>query len=569
MISAPPPHNEPERIAALRALQILDTPPEARFDFLTQLATQLLGVPISLVSLVDTDRQWFKSCVGVRVRETPRREALCSYVVHSNEPLVIADAQQDERFVDNPLVTGEPHIRFYAGIPLRALGGECVGSFCAIDSHPRSLSDKDFQTLQTIAELVEHELNSQILIHSYRVLEESKRKAEQSARIKADFLANMSHEIRTPLNGILGLSDLLMESSLTPEQRHQLQSLRESADSLLALVNDILDFSRIEAGKVQLETVAFSVRSLIHSLQDLYGPLADKKGIRLTTTVDPVMPDLVKGDMHRLRQVVTNLLGNAIKFTEEGEVALEVKWVEAHSDRVHFRIAVRDTGIGISSEHQSKIFDAFTQADTSITRRFSGSGLGLSISAQLTLLMGGNLTVESQPGRGSTFVVDLWLTAAGHEVTSEASSQTHAIDSSGASLTGPMVRILLAEDNEINQQVALGLLKKRNYNVSVAKNGREALELLQKQSFDLVLMDQMMPEIDGLEATSRLRELEKGTSKHLPVIAMTANAMAGDRERCLAAGMDDYLSKPIRKEELFRIIDNVLQKISENQSKAA
>lgn len=489
---------------------------------------------------------------------------LCDYAMPRFSALV-ALAMMKEMDLDIPFI-----------IISGTIGEELAVEAMIAGAHGYLVKDKLAQLVSTVERELQAAENRRARCAMEGELEITRDAALESARLKSEFLANMSHEIRTPMNGVIGMTGLLLETKLSKRQLKFTKAIEISATALLKIIDDILDFSKIEVGKLQFEKIAFDLRDTVKLVVEMLARRAQAKDIEMTLHINSELPTLLCGDPGRLRQILTNLICNAVKFTQKGEVTVNVLKESETKKHIAVRFEIKDTGIGISDDAQRKLFDAFVQADGSTTRKYGGTGLGLAISRQLVKLMGGEIGVESAPGEGSTF----WFTArfekqlislekkqsngtaslAGMRILNN-DHLTRRIKQASLNVTknqvkdmASKVRTLVVEDNAINREVALNQLQVLGYLPNAVLNGQEAVEALKKETYAVVLMDCQMPEMDGFEATAEIRRLE-GNSNHTIIIAMTANAMQGDREKCLAAGMDDYLSKPVKLETLHQKLE--------------
>ena len=537
MKTAPPPQNEDERLAELLSYDVLDTEAEQLFDDLTALASQICETPIALISLIDPNRQWFKSRVGLDAEETSRDIAFCSHAILQSDVFEIPNATLDPRFHDNPLVTGAPDIRFYAGAPLITPSGHAIGTLCAIDSKPRKLTETQKASLQTLSKSVVAHLE----------LKRKNRELERTSQFKSDFLSYVSHEIRTPLNAINTFSQLLegeaqklnLPSSFTTPLSH----VSQSGERLLEIVNSVLDIKQIEAGKMRVMPRAVNTKDFFTHLFSLTKIRAEDSGIVFSTSIDDAVPDSLFFDDTKFGQVALNLLSNAIKFTNHGKsVKAQVKY---KNGKVIFNVI--DQGIGMSDDDQKRLFTPFERMENA--RQISGTGLGLNISKRLVELMDGSIKVSSKLNQGTRISVTLPADALSANQFVEAQPRSFVaqvnIDNS--------VNVLVVEDHYINQVVIQTLFEKLGVSLSVVSTGEEGVEYAKSNPVDLVLMDLNLPGIQGDEATVKI----KGFKPNLPIVALTADVIT-QPEYLREQGLDDVLTKPIDSSELVRVLNHYL-----------
>jgi signal transduction histidine kinase len=537
MKSAPLPQNEDERLAELLSYDVLDTEAEQLFDDLTVLASQICETPIALISLIDPNRQWFKSRVGLDAEETSRDIAFCSHAILQDDVFEIPNATLDPRFHDNPLVTGAPDIRFYAGAPLITPSGHAIGTLCAIDSKPRKLTETQKASLQTLSKSVVAHLE----------LKRKNRELERTSQFKSDFLSYVSHEIRTPLNAINTFSHLLESEAqklkLPQSFTTPLSHVSQSGERLLEIVNSVLDIKQIEAGKMRVMPRAVNTKDFFTHLFSLTKIRAEDSGIIFSTSIDESVPDSLFFDDTKFGQVALNLLSNAIKFTNKGKsVKAQVKY---KSGKVIFNVI--DQGIGMSDEDQKRLFTPFERMKNA--RQISGTGLGLNISKRLIELMDGSIKVSSKLNQGTRISVTLPADALNANQFVEAQPRSFVAQVN----LDKSANVLVVEDHYINQVVIQTLFEKLGVSLSVVSTGEEGVEYAKSNPVDLVLMDLNLPGIQGDEATIQIKRFKP----NLPIVALTADVIT-QPEYLREQGLDDVLTKPIDSTELVRVLNHYL-----------
>ena len=675
---------EIERLKSLLTYNIIDTLKEKEFDKLAQLASIICETPIALISLIDDKRQWFKAKIGIEAEEMPKELTFCQYTIQKDELWEVEDTTKNELLKDNPNVTAENGIRYYAGLPLQCSLGYNIGTLCVADLKPKKISDKEKIALQIISEqimilleakkrndklihelkeLVEQkeleskkiieksseeikmfydsisnsngiieidsfgkiinsnqlvielldispnelinqpifnffdlDLNETTLsnllenknhilkfnknsdsdkwiqanfikienfeggieklvvvcqditnrIHGQQELENAKNVSDYLNKQKDQFIATVSHEIRTPINAILGFTDVLLEIEDDVSKVDYLSSVKTAGLGLLHIVNDILDISKIEAGMLQIDEIPFQLNEVVNNVISTLKLKASEKNIKLLYAIDSDVTNNLLGDKNRLNQILINIVGNAIKFTEKGKVELRITNKKTENNTIFIEFSIIDTGIGINQKKLQSIFDRFSQAEVSTSRKFGGTGLGLSISKELIDMQNGSISVQSTENIGTTFTFVIPYTIN--------LSATHFLDDKKEIelFESFSKNILLCEDNELNQKLITTIFEKTNHTIHIANNGVEALELLKNKDFDIILMDLQMPKMDGYETTTIIRNELHLT---IPIIALTANSLIYEKERCMNMGMNDYLSKPFSKKDLFELLN--------------
>ena len=551
------PENENSRLRSLRSYGILDADFEQQFEGFVKMAAAVCEVPIAYISLIDGDNIILKAKLGIAETSFKRSESFSELTLSENDIFEVENASKNKLLNKITLPNSLKNIFFYAGTPIINKSGYTLGTLCIMDVQERKLSSNAKQVLKLLAEQVmiifdarkreiQFEVEKKISRRMEHKLMLAKVTSDEANRVQEIFFANMSHEIRTPLNGVIGMTNLLSNTSLSAEQRDYVNTIKESSANLLVIINDILDISKIKMGKIVFEDVNFNLDTLVKNSINPLQFIAKEKGVILKASIDNDIPPYLCFDTVRLNQILTNLLSNAIKFTHTGKIDLIINLQEQYATDNTLEFIVKDTGIGIPKDKLNSIFESFTQASDDTTRKYGGTGLGLSIVKQLIELQGGNIKVKSEMGLGTTFTFYLSIKTGINQNKGNTAIE-EKLDLKG-------IKILVAEDNLVNQKVIQLTLTKWNAGVTIVNDGNEAIEKLNRGLFDIVLMDLQMPILNGFEATKRIRLSTEKQYCAIPIIAMTASALSGEKEKCIANGMNDYVSKPFEPIELYNKI---------------
>ncbi len=539
---------EAARLAAIATLDLDDLKPT--FERIGRLARAFADLELGDVVMVGAKRSWHASVGPDWTDEQVCEDQSFSEVVVRDDTLLwVTNALEDRRFHDHPNVAGAEGVRFYAGAPIRLADGQAIGVVCVASGAPRAYDPALAEVLIDLAAIASNECSRH---HAQRDLVKFAGEAEAANKAKSEFLANMSHEIRTPLNGVMGIAGALAKTSLSGPQAEMVELIETSAQTLEALLTDILDLARIEAGRLEIRPEPFDLVTSVNACAALFEASAQAKDLKLTVEIEPYAHGSFEGDGPRLRQILTNLLGNAVKFTSQGEVKLLVA-AERDETSTHLTFTVSDTGIGFDEATRQRLFGRFQQADGSITRQYGGTGLGLAISRTLAEAMGGDLSAQATPGQGATFVLSLELPRRHGAV--EMWGEHEACQPDEAEL-GAM-RVLLAEDHPTNRRVVELILGAAGVELISVENGAEAVDEAARSHFDLILMDMQMPVMDGLTAIAAIRRREAKLHRHTPIYTLTANAMPEHAQASARAGADGHVTKPITAERLLHVVEMV------------
>ena len=529
----------------LASLGLLNGEPHGGFDRQTRLARLVLDAEVSLMTIIDdqNDRQFFRSTCGVAeplrsTRVTPLSHSFCKLVRDSDSVLVVADSRSDERVWDNPAIT-EFGVVSYLGAPIHGPSGDAIGSLCVFSAQPRDWTEADQTVLRELAAMLDEQI---LLVQAVKDRDKAMAEAQRQSDARARFVASVGHEVRTPLNGVMGLAQLLAEDLTDPAQKARVQAILESGDVMLQILNDLLDLSKMEAGKMEFDLAPFRPIDLANRLEVFYSEVAERKGLDFEVMASPGAKALWLGDETRINQILQNLVSNALKFTDTGAVSVKFSCVPGRS----FRLVVSDTGIGMSPEATENVFADFGQADATISHRYGGTGLGLSIVKHLVTAMGGTITVNSVEGRGTEFTVVLPLQVV--EPTAELLTLPSLTAVAG-------MTVLAVDDNLANLQVITAMLEHLDLNVKTAQDGVEALAMVGQGGISAVFMDIAMPRMDGQAAAMAIRAAERHSGKRpMPLIAVTADALPGQVASCRDSGFDDVISKPINSGDIARAV---------------